>query len=121
MNRVELIGRLATDITKLTFDDGKQMSRFTIAVKGKSKDEAEFFSVVAWEKLAELVNKYCKKGDRVAVCGALKTNNYTSSKGEKWHAVEISAHEIEFLSNGNKETPKDKDLIPIDDTGDLPF
>ena len=89
--------------------------------EGEKKDEAEFLSVVAWEKLATLINDFCHKGDRIAVIGSLKTNNYTSTKGERWHAVEIYAQEIEFLEN-KKQGNKYPELQEVDIPDDkLPF
>lgn len=107
MNRVELIGRISTDVKVLKFKDNKQMARFSVAVNPKNKDEkAEFFTIVAWEKLATVVSEHCKKGDRVGVSGALKTNHYTSTNGENWHSVEIYAHEIDFLETKKSEDKK---------------
>lgn len=120
MNKVEIVGRIVNDVKVLTFNDGKKMARTAIAVNGKKKEETQFFNVVAWEKLAQIMETYCTKGKRIAVCGSLKQNDYTSTKGEKWHAVEIIAQEIEFLDSKEKEA--DKDLIPVDiKDDDLPF
>ena len=61
MNSVSLIGRLTADPETRYFESGKVVAKFSIAVN-RTKDEADFFEIEAWEKTAEVVSQYCKKG-----------------------------------------------------------
>ena len=70
MNSVSLIGRLTADPETRYFESGKVVAKFSIAVN-RTKDEADFFEIEAWEKTAEVVSQYCKKGSQVGISGSL--------------------------------------------------
>ena len=103
MNRVEFIGNLsrAPDVKQTT--SGKTVCSLTIAVNRRYKDAqgntaADFFSVQAWEKLAELCARYLDKGSKVFVSGELRNRSYEAKDGSKRTVTEIIANEVEFLS-----------------------
>lgn len=117
INKVMLTGNTTKDIEITELKSGKKVGRFGIAVKRKyGEDVVDFINIVVWDKLAENVEKYCKKGSKIAVIGELQTRSYEVN-GDKRFTYEVQANEIEFLS-----TPKDekKELKPINDD-DCPF
>ena len=68
MNKIELMGRLVADVElkKASKKEGSDYARFTLAVPRKNvKDKTDFINCVAFGKLAEVISKYCKKGQRI--------------------------------------------------------
>ena len=70
MNSVSLIGRFTADPEIRYLDSGKAVAKFSIAVN-RNREESDFFDVEAWEKTAEVIGQYCKKGSQVGVSGSL--------------------------------------------------
>lgn len=70
LNRVTLIGRLTKDL-ELTTSNGKQKTYFTLAVNSFSNNQVEFIPCIAWDKNAENMSKYLKKGSLIYVEGRL--------------------------------------------------
>ncbi|WP_460988879.1 single-stranded DNA-binding protein, partial [Staphylococcus aureus] len=68
---------------------GKAYANFTLAVQ-KTKDEAEFIDCMAWEKTAETIAEYCRKGNRILINGKIVTSTYESN-GEKRKSVKVQA------------------------------
>lgn len=109
MNTVQLIGRLCNDVQTRKLPTGSITTDFRIAVNRRKHDETDFITVVAWGKTAELIERYCRKGDRVAIMGRLQTRSYTNKDGVKVNAVEVVADEIDFLEK-RKDTADDLPL-----------
>ena len=126
MNRVEFIGNLskAPDVKQTT--NGKNVCTFTLAVNRRYKDAdgkttADFFSVQAWEKLAELCARYLDKGSKVFISGELRNRSYEAKDGSKRTVTEIIANEVEFLSPKTEPaTPPVEEWEQVEDS-DLPF
>lgn len=126
MNRVEFIGNLskAPDVKQTT--SGKTVCSLTIAVNRRykgadGKTTADFFSVQAWEKLAELCARYLDKGSKVFVSGELRNRSYEAKDGSKRTVTEIIANEVEFLSPKTEPaTPPVEEWQQVEDS-DLPF
>ena len=126
MNRVEFIGNLskAPDVKQTT--TGKNVCAFTLAVNRRYKDAqgnatADFFSVQAWEKLAELCARYLDKGSKVFISGELRNRSYEAKDGSKRTVTEIIANEVEFLSpKAEPATPPVEEWQQVEDS-DLPF
>ena len=128
MNKVFLIGNLTKDPEIQTTNNGIAVAKFTIAVQRKFENangekDTDFISIVAWRNLAELVKKYVKKGNKVAVSGAIQTRSYESQDGSKRYVVEIVADEVEFLTQPQNEEKTNKKEIKAndDEIDDLPF
>lgn len=102
MNRVVLIGRLTRDIELKSTPSGKSTTTFTLAVdRGKKNGEslgADFITCVAWERKAELLNTYTKKGSQIGLEGRIQTRNYDSN-GRTVYVTEVVADEITLLGS----------------------
>lgn len=93
----------------------KAVANFTLAVD-RSKDGADYINCVAWNKTAELLEKYVKKGDKIGLIGRIQTRTYDDNNGRKVYVTEVVADEIEFL------TPKPKEEKPVQDDDEfVPF
>lgn len=128
MNRVCMIGRLSRDPEiRITQDGNTTVARFGIAVDRRSREQkADFFNVTAFNKTAEFVEKYLKKGMKIAICGRLQQDEYTNRDGQKVSTVGVIADEVEFCESKKeepKEEPKNDGFMTIpDDIGEeLPF
>lgn len=99
-----LIGRLTKDPTEHNTQSGHKAVRFTLAVDRNRKDangnkQADFISVVAWDKLADLISKYCKKGKEIAIVGRLQTGSYTGQDGQKRYTTDVVVEDMQLLSD----------------------
>lgn len=104
MNLVVLTGRLTRDPEVRYGNNGKAYCRFSIAVDRPFKrDEADFINVVAFQKTAELVGEYFKKGNKIGVQGSLHMSQYEKD-GEKRISYEVTCNSIEFMEGKKGES-----------------
>lgn len=118
MNKVHLIGRLTKDLELRTTQSGNNCISFSIAVdNGKDKDgnkrEADFINCVAWEKSAEILHKYLKKGDLIYLGGCIKTYKYQNESGENRYKTYVLVQSFEFIQSRPKEEhlPEEPDYL----------
>ena len=106
MNHTELIGRLTRDID-LNYPKEKAVARFTLAVNRRRKDDgADFISCVAFGKTAETLDKYVRKGQRIAVVGHINTSSYEKD-GHKIYKTDVVVDEFEFIEK-KEAAPSDQ-------------
>ena len=95
MNKVILIGRLTKDVElRYTQTNNTAVASFSLAVNRKfvksgEERQADFFNIIAWNKLAENISKYLFKGNQVAISGRLETRSWDDQNGQK-HYVSSS-------------------------------
>ena len=100
MNKVILVGRLGKDPETRYTQNGKCVATFSLAVSKPVKDSgADWFDIVVWDKLAEIVGNNLSKGRRVLVEGRLQTRSYEAKDGSKRRVVEVVAQNVEFLDS----------------------
>ena len=102
-NSVQLIGRLGKDPEVKTYS-GKKKAAFTIATsdtyknnRGEKVEDTQWHNIVIWGKLADVVEKYLKKGQEVVVEGRLIHRDYETDNGEKRHITEINVNDLVML------------------------
>ena len=99
MNRCFIIGNLTRDPETRVTQSGSSVCSFTVAVNRRGKsDEADFFRVSAWNKLAETCQQYLSKGRKVAVTGPVSVSTYTGQDGKAYANLEVMAQDVEFLT-----------------------
>ena len=104
MNRVLLIGNLASDVELKELAEGKRVASFRIAIDRQSKDGgADFVSVNVWDRQAELCAEYLAKGRRVGIDGRLRSRSWEDGDGKRRSAVEVVATSVQFLSTPARE------------------
>lgn len=104
MNKAILIGRLTKDPELRSTPAGRNVCQFSIAVNrtftnANGDREADFINCVVWDKQAENLVKYQKKGNQIAVDGRIQTRNYEDKDGKRVYVTEILANNISFLDS----------------------
>jgi len=115
LNKVMVIGNLGADPEMRYTADGNAMTSFRVAASrsytapdGERREETEWFSVVAWRKLAEQCSQYLQKGRRVYVEGRLRTRSWDTPEGQKRYRTEVVADRVLFLDRaGGAPLPED--------------
>jgi len=104
-NKVQLIGNLGNAPEIKVLDGGKKLARLSLATnetyknaKGEKITETQWHNVIAWDKTAEIVEKYFTKGLEVLVEGKLVNRNYTDKEGVKKYVTEVQASELLILT-----------------------
>ena len=102
MNKVILIGNLASDPEAFTTQSGISRSTFRVAVQRRFANaqgvrEADFFTVIAWRQTADFCNRYLTKGRKVAVEGSIQNRSYDAQDGSKRYVTEIIADSVEAV------------------------
>lgn len=107
-NHVQLIGNVGQEPTITNLDSGKKVARFSIATnenykndKGEKVQTTDWHTVVAWGKIAEIVENYVGKGKEIGITGKLKSRSYEDKDGIKRYVTEIEANEILLLGSKN--------------------
>ena len=118
MNKAILIGRLTRDPELRTTSTGRNVCQFSIAVNrtftnANGEREADFINCVVWDKQAENLVKYQKKGNQIAVDGRIQTRNYDDKDGKRVYVTEVLANSISFLdAKGNSNGGNDFNNLP---------
>lgn len=136
INQVILLGRLTRDPEQRTTASGKNVVSFSIAVDRQSQDDqADFFNIIAWDKLGDLVMQYLSKGRRVLIQGRLRQDSWEDKDtGKRQSRIEVTASDVTFLdgpsgdnsgSAAPKTTKKEEVVTEIDDKpidlSEIPF
>ena len=151
MNSVNLIGRLTKDPETRHTQSGMAVCRFTLAIdRGLSKDKkadaeskgqptADFISIIAFGKTAELITNYITKGQQLGITGRIQTSSYDNQDGNRVFRTDVIADRIHFIASGgnnkkqnnsnynqkSKQYPEEDfglggDAFPLQDD-DIPF
>lgn len=107
MNKVMLIGNVGKDPEVRYVDQGVAVARVTLATTERGytlqngiqvPDRTDWHSVILWRRLAEIVEKYVHKGDKLYVEGRIRYTSYTDKQGVRHNQTEIWADNMEMLS-----------------------
>lgn len=106
VNKVILIGHLGKDPEVRHLEGGNTVANFTMATNEYYKDKqgtrverTEWHNIAAWRNLAELAEKYLRKGQQVYVEGRIRTRQYQDKENQTRYVTEIVAEEISLLSS----------------------
>ena len=142
INKVILIGNLGKDPEIRALDNGVKVARFSLATTesyndrntGQRVDQTEWHNIVLWRGLAEISEKYLRKGSQVYIEGKLQTRSYQDKEGVTKYSTEIVGQNLTMLGTRTAagtssepvnqpnvaKTPDEAVNLP-DDTDDLPF
>ncbi len=144
LNKVMLIGNLGADPEIRSTTSGTRVATLSIATSrqwnsqsGERQEKTEWHRVVLWTGLADLADKYMKKGDRIYVEGRIEYRTWEDREGNTRYSTEINAREVILLSSragggsmgeavgtskaGAKETYDDFPEALDEEDDDLPF
>jgi len=109
-NKVNLIGNLGMTPEIKSLDGGQKLAKVSIATnetyknnKGEKVTETQWHNLVAWGKVAEVLEKYTKVGSKVAVEGKLVNRQYKDKEGQKRQITEVQLSEVMILSGIGKD------------------
>lgn len=137
INQVILMGNLTRDPELRTTPGGQNVCSFGMAINrtwqgndGQTQEAVDYFDIVAWGKLGELINQYLSKGRRCLVQGRLSYRSWEQD-GQKRSKVEVVANDVTFLdspSTTSATAPSQvvsksakKDDVVIEDIDDKPI
>ncbi len=136
INNVVLIGRLTRDVELRYTPNNVAVGAFTLAVNSNFKNaagdrEADFVNCVIWNKQAENLANWTKKGHLVGITGRIQTRSYENQQGQRVYVTEVVAESFQILekrdnsanySSMNEQMPPGFGGQPMDITDDdLPF
>ena len=105
-NKVQLIGNLGNAPEIITLESGKKLAKFSLATnenyknaKGEKVTDTQWHNIVAWNKTAEIIEKYLEKGNEVAIEGKLSSRSYETKEGDKRYVTEIVCNELLMIGN----------------------
>ena len=106
MNSVSIIGNLGQDPEVKYTPAGVCVVNFNIAVnehykdkEGNKQQKTNWFRVNTFQRLAEIVGQFCKKGSKVGIYGQLQQRTWKDKDGNSHNVVEIRAREVDLLSH----------------------
>lgn len=119
VNKVILIGHLGKDPEVKYLDGNNVVANFPLATsesyvnkEGQRIDQTEWHNIVVWRKLAEIAEKYLKKGSLIYLEGSIRTRSWEDQEGQKKYRTEILCQNFNMLDkrpdsgNGNSNTNK---------------
>ena len=129
INRIVLVGRITKDPLLRKTQSGTSVVSFTIAcnrrIKQEGQPEADFINCVAWNRTADFMAQYVKKGALLGVEGRMQTRNYDDKDGKRVYVTEVVADSVQFLES--KKDVQSEAIMQNDeyddyvDDGSLPF
>ena len=114
VNKVILVGNLGKDPEVRHLENGAAVANFSIATSETYKDrktgekvsQTEWHNIVAWRGLAEIAERYLKKGHKVYIEGKLKTRSWQDQDGNNRYSTEIITDNLTMLGNSNSNDSK---------------
>jgi single-strand DNA-binding protein len=113
MNKVMLIGNVGQDPEVRYVEQGVAVARLSLATTERGytlqngtqvPDHTDWHTVILWRKLAEIIEKYVRKGDRLYIEGRIRYRSYDDKQGQRRYVTEIWADNMELLGGNNKPT-----------------
>lgn len=119
MNKAILTGRISTDLELKQTNSGKYVCGFNIATNRFTNSNGEqvtdFIRCIVWNKQAEVLVKYQKKGNLIAVIGKMQVDNYKDKDGNSRSKTYLQVEELEFLEPRKKDEPENDNFSETPD------
>lgn len=138
INKVILVGNVGADPEVRSLDNGIKMARVRLATtervynkeKNETKEVTEWHNITLWRGLAEVVDKYIRKGSQLYIEGKLRTREYEKD-GVKHYTTDIVAEELKMLGKREavsqsapqmaQQTPPTQTIDPLPFDDEIPF
>lgn len=138
VNKVILVGNLGKDPEVRTLENGVKKVSFPLATSetykdkdtGEKKTDTEWHNIVIWRGLADVAERYLRKGQQIYVEGKLRSRQYKDKEGNTRYITEVVAENFVMMSRGNEGQPRTGgndtsndayDGYSANPTDDLPF
>ena len=143
VNKVILVGNLGKDPEVRHLENGASVANFSIATSesykdknGNRQEQTEWHNVVLWRGLAQIAEKYLRKGSQIYIEGKLRTRSWQDKDGNTRYTTEVVGDQMTMLggrsSGGNENSSPSSSNEPMQDNGsanlssedeadDLPF
>ena len=133
VNKVILVGNLGKNPEVRYLDSGIAVANFSLATtenyknkEGERVSQTEWHNIVFWRGLAEVAEKYFKKGDSIYVEGKIRTRKWEDKEGNTRYSTEILADNMTMLGKKNSKETLNQELssnekLESNDQDDLPF
>ncbi|WP_339607209.1 single-stranded DNA-binding protein [uncultured Roseivirga sp.] len=142
VNKVILVGNLGKDPEVRHLESGRAVANFSLATsetyknkQGERVTTTEWHNIVLWSPLAEIAEKFLKKGNQVYIEGKLTTRSWDDQDGNKRYTTEVVGNNLTMLGtksdneggggsssySPSSEKSSEVSSIPEDDSDDLPF
>ena len=120
INRVVLMGRIATEIELKKTPNGTSVAQFSVAVersyaKQGEEKQTDFIVCVAWQKTAEFISKFFGKGRMIALEGNLRTRNYEDKNGSKRYITEVYVDNVSFTGEAKQDSKANNTSVEMSD------
>ena len=107
INNVVLVGRMTRDAELRHTPQNQAVATFTLAVNRNFKNqsgerEADFINCVIWNRQAENLANWAKKGALIGITGRIQTRNYDNQQGQRVYVTEVVADNFQLLESRNK-------------------
>ena len=132
INKVILVGNVGKDPEVRYFDNGGAVANFTLATTERGytaangtvvPDRTEWHNIVLWRSLAEVAEKYVRKGSKLYIEGKIRTRSYDDASGNKRYVTEIYVDNMEMLDRkpeGQQGTSPTQTSQPVQQTVTTP-
>jgi single-strand DNA-binding protein len=116
LNKILLIGNLGKDPDIRYTPGGKPVASFSVAtnrkykIEGEVREEVEWFSVVAFGRLAEISSEFLKKGKSIFIEGRMKTRSWVDGSGIKHFRTEVIAEGMQMIGGRKNGEPQEQHL-----------
>lgn len=139
VNKVILVGNLGKDPEVRHLENGRAVANFSLATsetyknkQGERVTNTEWHNIVLWSPIAEIAEKFLKKGNQVYIEGKLTSRSWDDQDGNKRYTTEVVGNNLTLLgtksdgdsggsSNMSQSSENEVTSIPQDDSDDLPF
>lgn len=112
VNKVILIGNVGADPDIRTLESGVKMARIRLATTERiynrdsqeTRDHTEWHNIVLWRNLADVADRFIRKGSQIYIEGRLRSREWTDQQGAKRYTIEIVADDLKMLGRRQDNT-----------------
>lgn len=115
LNKVMIIGRLCAEPEKKITPSGAEVLNISLAVnetwkdkQGEKQERTEFFRLVCWNHIANIIHKYCQKGSQIYVDGSLQTREWQDKEGNTRYTTEVNVRNVQLLDSRSSDNQQNK-------------
>ena len=118
---ITIVGRLTRN-PETTETSNSSVTKFSLAVNGWKDDDVSYIDCDAWGKVGEVVQKYCAKGNQVAVAGTLRIDKWEDKEGNKRSKPVVNVRDVTLLGSKDdaKATAPKQEKVEVNQD-DIPF